>query len=301
LTADDAASAVRTCFDGPGDPVVRRAGEGDYCHAFAVDRDWIFLFARTDEASASLERLAAAAPLVAPHLPVRVPVPLHVGRFGDLRRTFVGYRRIDGQPLGDGLDDEVRGRCVDDLARFVRALQRIDVATVTAAGVPVCEYAFAATEDELRVGSAELEYGRDLDALSRQAGLPASLRARLERALTEHLASPGYAPALLHGELSGEHILVDARTGSLTGVIDLTGMIVGDPARELLYLYEEPGPAFVELLLARGVGDAEPREVLVRLRFLRLWHTALRWLWLSERGYHEPAAGRLAELQTLAA
>jgi hypothetical protein len=37
------------------------------------------------------------------------------------------------------------------------------------------------------------------------------------------------------------------------------------------------------------------------LRFLRLWHTALRWRGLSERGYHEPAAGRLAELQTLAA
>ena len=268
------------------------AGAGDYCEAFAVDGTWIFLFARTHEASASLERVAALMPQLAARLPLRVPVPEHVGRAGEAGRAFVGYRRLEGRPLGAAPPP---GPWLDGLALFIRSLHGTDVQAAVDAGVPLCDYAFAATEDELRAGTAEHEYGRDLERLST---LPSAVAVDLERSLERHLAAPCATPALLHGELSGEHVLLDP-AGRISGIIDFNGMIVGDPARDLLYLYEEQGEPGILSLLERGALAEPSRDVLQRLRFLRLWHAALRWLWLVDHGYDGSA--RLAELRSLTA
>lgn len=302
MTADDAAGAVQRWFPGATPPAVAHAGEGDYCHAFAVAGVWIFLFAKTDEASASLERTARLSPSLAARLPVRVPAVERSGRFGEADRVFVGYRRIEGRPLDPSVQGEARERCARDIAACLRHLHRFDVGVAAAAGVPVCPYPFAASEEGVRGGAAADEYREDLARIGRYEVVPRRTLRALERALAGHLDGAGDPQrVLLHGEISCEHVLVDPVSDGVTGIIDLNGMILGDPARDLLYLYEELGAGFVALLLAHDALDEPARDVLGRLRFMRLWHSVLRALWLLDRGYEGRAATRLAEVEALLA
>jgi aminoglycoside phosphotransferase (APT) family kinase protein len=302
VTPDDAARAVRPFFPGPADPAVARLGEGDYCHAFAVAGDWAFLFPKTGEASASLERLARLTPRLGPALPVAIPVVEHSRRLGETGRLFVGYRRVAGSALDPGAGAAALERAARGLATVVQRLHAFDVDVAAAAGVPVCEYPFAANEDGIRAAAADVEYRADLARLAGHDVVAPPMVSALAQALAGHLDGARAAPTgvLLHGELSCEHVLVDDG-GELTGVVDLNGMIVGDPARDLLYLYEELGQPFVELVLAAGASAEPPEDVLERLRFLRLWHAALRVLWLLEHGYARRVASRLSELEALLA
>src|SRR5262249_406641 len=104
--------------------------------------------------------------------------------------------------------------------------------------------------------------------------------------------------ALLHGEVSGDHLLHDPATGRLTGVIDFNGMIIGDPVRDLLYLYEDYGLQFLATLLdSYPMGDRQ--LLLARLHFFHEWMTALRLLWVVEHGYEGRVAARLERLREL--
>jgi aminoglycoside 2''-phosphotransferase len=69
-----------------------------------------------------------------------------------------------------------------------------------------------------------------------------------------------YAPALLHGDLSPDHYLTDARTGELTGVIDFGDAAVGDPDYDYVYVLEDGGEPFARQVMAhRGVADIDAR------------------------------------------
>src|SRR5690606_32545940 len=79
---------------------------------------------------------------------------------------------------------------------------------------------------------------------------------------------------LLHGELSPDHVLYDEAAGKVTGVIDFGDMAIGDPAWDLVYLYEDYGEDFLTRALRAYPGDDPGR--LARMR----WHLvvdAVRW------------------------
>jgi hypothetical protein len=75
-------------------------------------------------------------------------------------------------------------------------------------------------------------------------------------------------------------------------------VIIGDPVRDFLYLYEEYGlPFMAQFLDHYPVPDR--RSLLARLHFYREWHTALRLLWAVEHRYERGIILRLAELDEL--
>lgn len=72
---------------------------------------------------------------------------------------------------------------------------------------------------------------------------------------------------VIHHDISPEHLLADAQTGRLVGILDWTDAILGDPARDFMPLVTFGGWPFVDQVLAHyrpGV-DAGFRD---RLRFM---------------------------------
>ncbi|HVE56297.1 MAG TPA: aminoglycoside phosphotransferase family protein, partial [Pyrinomonadaceae bacterium] len=75
----------------------------------------------------------------------------------------------------------------------------------------------------------------------------------IERAIKNYLESADnfdFRPALLHGDLSHDHLLYDQKTKLISGVIDFGDMLIGDPAWDFLWLYEDYGADFLTRLLA---------------------------------------------------
>ncbi|HEX2137300.1 MAG TPA: aminoglycoside phosphotransferase family protein [Microvirga sp.] len=302
MSSDVVTRVVQTCFPDRTAPPVRPAGEGDYCRAVLVAGEWIFLFAKHAHASACLERLARVTCYLAVNAPIAIPVVEYHGQADG--RSYVGYRAIQGQPLGtmpsSGRSPPVRQALVSDLAAFFRHLHGFDVDRARSLGVPQSDYPLSMRDDHVLLGPAQDLYWRDLEAFrSSPAGSP-ELLAFLEGALDRHLAradddSP--APALLHNEVSGDHVLVDS-AGRVSGIIDFNGMLIGPPARDFLYLYEEHGRAFA-LELIEDYGLIDPVRALRELEFLHVWHTLGRLLWMVEHAHGPGIDRRRRELEEL--
>jgi aminoglycoside phosphotransferase (APT) family kinase protein len=160
-------------------------------------------------------------PLLAPHLPVRIPVPLHVGEPGEgfpWRWTVVPW--IAGStPPRLGCDDVLLAH---DLAAFVRALHGVDPA-----GGPVKKPGsrgsalLHADQGVRRVLPRLADYDDGFDV------------AKAEAAWEACLAAPDWDrdPVWIHGDLQPGNLITDY--GRLAAVIDFGSLGVGDPAPDL--------------------------------------------------------------------
>lgn len=180
------------------------------------------LLVRMPVYAGSAEQAASDArwlPVLAPHLPVAVPVPVAVGR-PDATYPFA-WSVVPWLPGRNPTDDDIDPLVlVEDLAAFVRALHAIDtaggpVATGTRRGAPVRSW------DEA-VRAAVDEAGARID------------RDRVLAAWTDCLAAPDWDrdPVWVHGDLLRGNLIVE--TGRLSAVIDFGALGVGDPAVDLL-------------------------------------------------------------------
>ena len=194
---------------------------------------------RVREWARDLEKEWRWLPKLAPHLSLRVPEPVEVGRpAGSYPFPWAVYRWIEGRPYADDLVDDEH-QAARDLARFVSGLRRID----PVAGAP-------------RGGRRPL---RELDGVTRGAlessgGVidgPAATAA-WERALE----APAWSgtPVWVHADLLRPNLLV--REGRLCAVIDFGGAGVGDPASDVVPAWSVFGRAGREAFRdALGVDD----------------------------------------------
>lgn len=179
-------------------------------------------------------------PILAPHLPLAVPLPIAAGEpEAAFPYPWAVVRWLPGELATlDRLDDPVRAAL--DLAALVRALQSVDVA-----------------------GGPEHDRGRPLrlvDAAMRK-GI-AALRGECDaEAITEAwgrlVAAPDHeGPSVwFHGDLSYLNLL--AQDGELTAVIDWGTCGVGDPAIEMTIAWSLfPPHARQAYRDALGVDDA---------------------------------------------
>jgi aminoglycoside phosphotransferase (APT) family kinase protein len=171
-------------------------------------------------------------PVLAPKLPVAVPVPVAVGQPGDGYpfRWYVSPWIAGEHPRPD--DPAGLRRLAGDLAEFVGALQRIDPtgAPTPAAGRGQRGGPLADADAATRAAAEQLRGETDVDALLAvwDAGVQ---------------APPWGRPAVwIYGDLSDGNLLV--RDGRLHAVIDWNGLLAGDPAVELMvawHLFDGPG------------------------------------------------------------
>ncbi|MFE0327555.1 aminoglycoside phosphotransferase family protein [Streptomyces sp. NPDC058960] len=158
-------------------------------------------------------------PLLAPHLPLTVPVPLGRGTPAPgYAHPWSVLRWLDG---GNAYDDPITelGDAAVELGRFVVALRRVD-----ASGGPVSWRGGPVAANDAYVRAAIRDLGAD-----------GTVDAAAATALWEEVVRlPQWEgdPVWLHGDLLPGNLLTTA--GRLTAVIDFGGLGVGDPAADTL-------------------------------------------------------------------
>ena len=179
-------------------------------------------------------------PRLAPLLPVAIPVVLGTGLPAEgYPLPWAVYRWLDGEnpTIGHIADPDVLAA---DLAAFIAALQRVDLADGPAAyrGGPL-----AAQDAGTRAALAEL--GGMVDTEAATAAWDAALRA-------PEWSGP---PVWVHADLMPGNVL--ARQGRLTAVLDFSTVGVGDPACDLIVgWFLLPAPAREAFRAALHVDDA---------------------------------------------
>ena len=175
------------------------------------DDEWVVRLPRRAAVEEALRLEIVLLPALAPALPVDVPFFEHVSR----DPLFVGYRLIRGEPLVDEDADGVRA--------FLEALHALEPS-----GLPVGRRDW-------------VEAYRDQCTQFERLVLPLldeDQRARARRLFADAETLVDFEPALLHGDLGPEHLLV--REGRLAGVIDWGDARVGDPALDYAWLLNGP-------------------------------------------------------------
>lgn len=160
-------------------------------------------------------------PVLAPALPVPIPVPLAKGAPGEGYPFSWSVRRwLDGETAHPDRIDDMPGFATS-VAEFVRALQRVDATRGPLAGAhsfhrgaPPAYY-----DDETRRALAALDGRIDTD----------TARAVWDAALETTWPGP---PTWFHGDVASGNLLV--RDGKLAAVIDFGTSGVGDPACDLV-------------------------------------------------------------------
>ncbi|MEH0971807.1 aminoglycoside phosphotransferase family protein [Micromonospora sp. CPCC 205546] len=213
-------------------------------------------------------------PVLAPHLPVRIPVPLYVGEPDagyPWRWTVVPW--VPGEtPPRLGCDDAPLAR---DVAAFVHALQRVDPA-----GGPVKPPGSRGSAlrhvdaDVRRVLPRLAEHDDGFDVADAEAAWEACL------------AAPDWDrdPVWIHGDLQPGNLITDA--GRLAAVVDFGALGVGDPAPDVApALWTFTGAARDAYREAVGYDDAT-------------WHRACGWALapsLTGIDYYRHSFPRMAE------
>jgi aminoglycoside phosphotransferase (APT) family kinase protein len=236
---------VRSVAGGDAARRVRRITEGGDHHAWWVDADLVARFAVDVASTARLRREVALRDLVRPHLAVPVPVSVATGYWA--------------RGLGFTLDRRLPGTSAETSPIPPSAMAGLAGLLAGLGGVP--------TEAAARIGVSR-QPAQDLHGLHRRA-LAAARRLLGAGELTaaqlrgiqdaEPLlpASPQQV-VLVHGDLKGEHLLIDQ--GRVSGVLDWTDAELGDPATDVAGLAIAVGADAAELVAAAAGHDRHTRR-----------------------------------------
>ncbi|WP_328943282.1 aminoglycoside phosphotransferase family protein [Streptomyces sp. NBC_00250] len=203
-----------------GLPLRAVASAGTDNAMFRLGDDLVVRLPRVPYAARQVEREQRWLPLLGPHLPLDVPVP--VGRAGESAEfplPWSVYRWLDGDdthnvPLAD------LAHAAAELGRFGAALRSLDASEGPAAsrGGPVTAW------EEGNLPRAIRDLGAEglVDAELATASWEAVLR----------LPQWDGAPVWIHGDLLPGNLL--GREGRLSAVIDFGGVGAGDPACDMM-------------------------------------------------------------------
>jgi aminoglycoside phosphotransferase (APT) family kinase protein len=266
-----AATIIATCFPEIDVASLRPLGSGWEFDAFSTADGWAFRFPRRAECADLFEAEARVHRLVGEALPPHVALP-RVELIGPptlgFPYRFAGHRLIPGIPA-HSIAEHLLPTVAHQIATVLGALHSIPESRARAAGVSEMDPDDEGRREWLEHGVATARQLRGLDPVVDQA-LPWLTRERLD-------IRPWNGPLqFIHHDMSSEHLIVDPATGALTGILDWTDAILGDAARDFVFLATWEGWDLVEQVLV-----SYPRPVdegfRTRLRFMaRL--LSLMWL-----------------------
>ena len=223
-----------------------------------------FRFPRRAIAVAGVKREIAILPLLAPRLPLPIPVPAWLGRPADgYPWPFFGARLLPGTEIAEAQLGTAREGFAVSLAGFLRALHDPGLVPALGAGLARDPMGRAAMTHRVPRTRERLD---SLASLGLWAAPPEKMRL-LDEAET---LPPSAAKALVHGDLHVRHVLV-GRDGLPTAVIDWGDLAVADPAVDLsLYWSQLDPPARAAFRAAYGAEHLPPARLL-RSRVLALF------------------------------
>lgn len=236
-------------------------GSGDFCIAFKLGEQ-VIRVARHLEAAAALRRETCVLAVIAGMLPLPVPRPAY--HFPPGCPAFTMHSEVVGDVLTREIWENLpifeREKAAADLAHFLRTLHSIPIEISQKCKLAHLDAAaFART---LREASRNTIYEL-LDQETRR-----QLDTTLEK--WSSLSQPdGWRPSLLHCDIGPGHVLYDPQRKNVTGVIDFGDLVIGDPARDFIYIYEDYGPGILnEVLDHYAGGDASQMMFSIRKWYL---------------------------------
>jgi aminoglycoside phosphotransferase (APT) family kinase protein len=268
LTPDQAASLIDSQFRPLAPARLVALGVGWDNTAYLVNGTLVFRFPRRRLGADLIANEARCLAVLAPRLPLPVPVPSLLGApAGDYPYPFSGYRLVPGTTAcAIAWTGVQRARAARPLGAFLAALHSVPAVGPTSVGAP---------RDSLRradtMGRAPALKERLSEAARHVDGLDPGGLAHLVDSLASAPPHRG-PPCWVHGDLYTRHLLVDQSLG-LCGVIDWGDVHLGDPALDLSiaisFLPECARPTFEE---AYGPVDGATWR---RARFRALHYGAL--------------------------
>ncbi|MFC4115909.1 phosphotransferase family protein [Nonomuraea zeae] len=221
---------------------LRRLGRGLDNVVYEVNDE---LLVRTNKAADPQATRQEVARLAAVRELSPLPVPEVV--FADEESGVIAYRKLAGEPLNQQPVDDPE-RLAEPLGGFLSALHGISPGRMRELA-PLDVYpAHTLLQD------AELDY-RDVEQ-----HVPEAQRPLVERFLRDAPPDEPRTLRFCHNDLGAEHLLVDARTSSITGVIDWTDAAVTDPAHDFALIYRDLGPEIFELTVSHYEFDLDDED-----------------------------------------
>ncbi|QUR67051.1 aminoglycoside phosphotransferase family protein [Mycobacterium spongiae] len=181
---------------------------------------------RTPSASGQVHKEHQWLPRLAQLVPLSIPAPLALGKPGEgYPWHWSVYDWLEGHTLDPGGITDIQ-QVAHDLASFVAALHRIDLAGGPAPGVHNFFRGVPLAARDAATRKAIAELSDEVDTAAAIAAWEAALR-----------AAPWQGPGVwIHGDLSSGNLLF--QQGRLAGVIDFGGVGVGDPACDFSVAWE---------------------------------------------------------------
>jgi aminoglycoside phosphotransferase (APT) family kinase protein len=223
---------------------VPNAPENEFDVAFVqdrTDRRWVVRSPRTPAAAARMEAAITLLGLLSRRVTFSVPSPRGLVELKEGGRAAV-YPYLPGRNVDFAKIPAGRGVAVE-IGRTLAALHNVDPALYDEAGAPVYD------ADEVRTRRLG-----DLDRAAETGRVPTTLLSRWERAL-EDVTLWRYAPTPIHGDLTGDEVLVsfddpeDVTSAKVRGLTGWEDARVGDPADDFASLVAECSPEALESVM----------------------------------------------------
>lgn len=215
---------------------MQKTDEGDNSVAFVINDEYIFRFPKREEVKKQLEKEIEMLPKIKRHLSLAIPE----FKFISPTLSFAGHIKITGIPLSykryHSLEKKYQLSIQHSLSDFLKQLHHIPLSELQ--------------NCRLEVMNLREEYSNNLSS-AKQFIYPDISESKQN--ITSHLFDAylndpshfNYEPALIHNDLSKDHILFDPSTGHLLGIIDFGDAAIGDPDYDFMYLLNEFGKDFL--------------------------------------------------------
>ena len=269
---------ITACFPTVNSHGLKHLGSGWEFAAYVTTDGWVFRFPHSDSAASLFESEQRVHRLVSTVLPKRIAIP-HVELVGrqpnEYPYDFAGHRFIAGV-AADAVDSALMPTLATDIAAALGALHSIPETVARDAGIVEMDLDDIGRKEWLERGFAAASKLIGLDPVVDQA---VTWLKQVSLPFTQFNGPL----RVIHQDLSPEHLIVDPTTGHLVGILDWTDTILGDAARDFVFLVTWQGWAFAENVL-RSYPHAIDPDFRERLGFMaRL--LSVMWLAMAyERG-----------------
>jgi aminoglycoside 2''-phosphotransferase len=235
----------------------RFLGEGWNSQVYLVNDELVFRFPKRRENWEEMRREIAFLTFAADHLSLAVPRYIIAAPESTAAKCgYAVYQYLPGHELDlRTLTQKQQDAAAETLATFLRELHQLKLSPQIEALLP--------TEDARHNAEEYLQAAIEEIIPQLTASEAESLLALFEG----YLSGPEnftFQPAVLHADLSGDHILTEG--GAVVAVIDFGDLNLGDPDYDFMYLFDHFGEEFA-LSVARRYGHSDLEGLPSKLRY----------------------------------